>query len=296
MGKKIEIKNISDFEAMLNAGNTTYTGLVESIGYVYWTTETLYFIRTNPEERWATPKYRQIPFPYFQRQDAIIETKTLHTLHVLPKNELMKYDFDAYYAFYGALDDMMKLIQPTDAIKRERVMPAPIIKVTKAEKGSDVENGILSVGSQINNQIGVPLDAVNMLMDNERIGKVGDGLSLISIMDNVNRGEYWSAAGDVLLFAAGKTKLSPYLAAINLGAWMCHTDLMQTRLATGFATEYKNIQREIYNEEHSKSPDYNKIRRLAEKQVRVRKNFEDCMEKLGNKYNKSIQPQWKQGY
>jgi len=47
MGKEIEIKKLPEFEAMVNAGNTTYTGLVEGIGYVYWTTETLYFIQNN---------------------------------------------------------------------------------------------------------------------------------------------------------------------------------------------------------------------------------------------------------
>ena len=41
MGKEIEIKKLPEFEAMVNAGNTTYTGLVEGIGYVYWTTETI---------------------------------------------------------------------------------------------------------------------------------------------------------------------------------------------------------------------------------------------------------------
>ena len=34
MGKEIEIKKLPEFEAMVNAGNTTYTGLVEGIGYV----------------------------------------------------------------------------------------------------------------------------------------------------------------------------------------------------------------------------------------------------------------------
>jgi len=32
MGKEIEIKKLPEFEAMVNAGNTTYTGLVEGIG------------------------------------------------------------------------------------------------------------------------------------------------------------------------------------------------------------------------------------------------------------------------
>ena len=68
MGKEIEIKKLPEFEAMVNAGNTTYTGLVEGIGYVYWTTETLYFIRTNPEQLWAIPKYQQIPFPLFSKE------------------------------------------------------------------------------------------------------------------------------------------------------------------------------------------------------------------------------------
>lgn len=242
MGKKIEIKKLSEFEAMLNAGNTTYTGLVESVGYVYWTMETLYFIRINPEERWAIPKYRQIPFPYFQKKDAIIETKTLHTLHVLSKDELMKYDSDAYYAFYGVVEEMLKFIHRRDAIKSYWDALLPIIDARGALKRSDKGNGVLSLGRQINDQIGAPLDAANMLMDNKHIGKIGDGLSLISIIDEVGNGEYWSAAGDVLLFAAGKTKLSPYLTAISLGTWMYDTGLMQWRLACANYKDFKEAR------------------------------------------------------
>ena len=98
---------------------------------------------------------------------------------------------------------------------------------------------VLSLGSQINDQIGAPLDAANMLMDNKHIGKIGDGLSLISIIDEVGNGEYWSAAGDILLFAAGKTKLSPYMTVISLGTWMYETDLMQWRLACINYSDYK---------------------------------------------------------
>lgn len=239
MGRKIEIKKLPDIEVMVNAGNTTYTGLVEGIGYVYWTTETLYFVRTNSEQLWAIPKYQQIPFPYFQRKDAIIETKTLHTLHVLSKDELLKLDYDAYYAFYGIVEEMLKFIHQADAIKSYWEMPIPIMKSGGALKGNDRRNGILSLGSQINDQIGAPLDAANMLMDNKHIGKIGDGLSLISIIDEVGNGEYWSAAGDILLFTAGKTKLSPYLTAISLGTWMYDTDLMQWRPA---CANYKDFR------------------------------------------------------
>ncbi len=279
MGKEIEIKKLPEFEAMVNAGNTTYTGLVEGIGYVYWTTETLYFIRTNPEQLWAIPKYQQIPFPYFQRKDAIIETKTLHTLHVLPKNELMKYDYDAYYAFYGIVEEMLKLIHRVDAIKSYWEMPLPIIKkVEGAQKGNDRRNGILSLGSQINDQIGAPLDAANMLMDNKHIGKIGDGLSLISIIDEVGNGEYWSAAGDILLFAAGKTKLSPYLTAISLGTWMYHTDLMQRRLARLSAREYLRLLYELERE-----TDWNTKQKLRSQIETQRKIFEECLRNLGIK-------------
>lgn len=254
MGRKIEIKKLSDFEAMLNTGNTTYTGLVEGIGYVYWKKETLYFIRTNPEQLWGTPKYRQIPFPYFQTKGVIIENKTLHTLHVLSKDELMKHDIDAYNAFYGILDEMIEFIHRPDAISY-REISLPIIKAKGALKGNDAGNGMLSFGSQINDQIGAPLDAANMLIDNKYIGKVGDGLSLISIIDEVGNGEYWSAAGDILLFAAGKTKLSPYLTAISLGTWMYETKFMQWGQACLNYGDYKNARakyeyyRNLYNKE-----------------------------------------------
>lgn len=283
MGKKIEIKKLSEFEAMLNAGNTTYTGLVEAIGYVYWKKETLYFIRINPEERWAIPKYRQIPFPYFQKKGAIIETKILHTLHVLSKNELMKYDFDAYYAFYGVMDEMMKLIQPTDAIKSNKIIVPILIKAGGAKERNDRGNGILSVGSQINNQIGVPLDVVNTLIDNKYVGKIGDGLSLVSIIDDVNKGEYWSAAGDVLLFAAGKTKLSPYLTAISLGTWMYETDLMQRRLAERYAKDWKeyNNRYEIEYRKDKNSDATKKYRELKDKSIT---RFVECMKRLGYKF------------
>lgn len=285
MGKEIEIKKLPEFEAMVNAGNTTYTGLVEGIGYVYWTTETLYFIRTNPEQLWAIPKYQQIPFPYFQRKDAIIETKTLHTLHVLSKDELLKLDYDAYYAFYGIVEEILKFIHRTDAIKSYWEMPIPKIKKAEnVQKGNNRRNGILSLGSQINDQIGAPLDAANMLIDNKHIGKIGDGLSLISIIDEVSNGEYWSAAGDILLFAAGKTKLSPYMTAISLGTWMYETDLMQWRLAEDYAKAWAKYKRLYEFEKVKKSPNHSQLRYYEEQEVYNAMKFAECMDKLGIKY------------
>ena len=158
-------------------------------------------------------------------------------------------------------------------------MPLPIIKkVEGAQKGNDRRNGILSLGSQINDQIGAPLDAANMLMDNKHIGKIGDGLSLISIIDEVGNGEYWSAAGDILLFAAGKTKLSPYLTAISLGTWMYHTDLMQRRLARLSAREYLRLLYELERE-----TDWNTKQKLRSQIETQRKIFEECLRNLGIK-------------
>lgn len=286
MGKNIEIMRLPDFEAMVNAGNYTYAGLVEGIGYVYWEKQVLYFIRTNPKDLWAIPKYQQIPFPYFQKKDVEIVSKILYTLHVLSKEELRKQNFDAYYAFYGVIDEMMKLVHQRDATHIDKPMPLfPVIQ-NGVTGGNSRQNGLLSLGSQINNQIGAPLETMNMLIENKHLGQVGDGLSLISIVDNIDRGEYWSAAGDVLLFAAGKTKLNPYLTAFNFASWMYHTDLMQERLAQNFAKEFKDIQREIYKQKNNKHPNYDKIRNLEEKQNLVFKKFEDCMKNLGIKYNK----------
>lgn len=289
MGKNIEIKTFSDFEAMVNAGNTTYTGLVEGIGYVYWKTQTLYFIRTNPKELWATPKYQQIPFPYFQRKDVEIVNKTLHTLYVLSREELMKLDFDVYYAFYGVVDEMMKLIHQRDATRIDEAITFPKIPFPKIKNGvtgqeNSRQNGMLSLGSQINDQIGAPLGTMNMLMENKRIGQVGDGLSLISIANNIDKGEYWSATGDVLMFAAGKTKLNPYVTAIDIAKWMYHTDLMQEGLARNFAKETLKYMRLCKVEEAKKNPNYNKIRYYQEKMNANLEKFEECRARLKANY------------
>ena len=117
-----------------------------------------------------------------------------------------------------------------------------------------------------------------MLMDNKHIGKIGDGLSLISIIDEEGNGEYWSAAGDILLFAAGKTKLSPYLTAISLGTWMYHTDLMQRRLARLSAREYLRLLYELERE-----TDWNTKQKLRSQIETQRKIFEECLRNLGIK-------------
>ena len=131
-----------------------------------------------------------------------------------------------------------------------------------------------------------------MFIDNKRIGQVGNGLSLISIMDDVNRGEYWSATGDVLLFAAGKTKLSPYLTAIDLGMWMYNTDLMQMRLAASYN---KNLQIAIqklnrYRQQY-KANDVDAMESLREQEDKCSKEIDfyykarqECLQKLGCKY------------
>lgn len=284
MGKNIEIKTFSDFEAMVNAGNTTYTGLVEGIGYVYWKTQTLYFIRTNPKELWATPKYQQIPFPYFQRKDVEIVNKTLYTLHVLSREELMKLDFDVYYAFYGILDEMTKLVHERDATRIDKVIPFPKIEKGVTGQENSRQNGMLSLGSQINDQIGAPLGTINLLMENKRIGQVGDGLSLISIVNDIDKGEYWSATGNVLLFAAGKTKLNPYLTAIDFAKWMYHTDLMQERLAQSFAKETLKYMRLYKIEEAKKSPNYKQLNYYQEKINANLEKFEECRARLKANY------------
>lgn len=65
-----------------------------------------------------------------------------------------------------------------------------------------------------------------MLMDNKYIGKIGDGLLFIFIIDEVGNGEYWLVVGDILLFVVGKIKLSFYMIVISLGIWMYEMDLM----------------------------------------------------------------------
>lgn len=283
MGKNIEIMRLPDFEAMVNAGNYTYTGLVEDIGYVYWEKQVLYFIRTNPKDIWGTPKYQHIPIPCFQKKDAEIVSVILHKLHVLPKEELRKQDFDAYYAFYGVIDEMMKLVHQRDATRVDKPMPSfPVINSRVTGQGNSRQNGLLALGSQINNQVGAPLETMNMLMENKRLGQIGDGLSLISIADNIDKGEYWSAAGDVLLFVAGKTKLNPYLTALNFAGWMYNTDLMQEGMAQVFASEVLKYMRLCEIEEAKDSPNYNRLRRYKEKMNANWENFEKCRARLNN--------------
>ena len=122
-----------------------------------------------------------------------------------------------------------------------------------------------------------------MLMYNKHIGKIGDGLSLISIIDEVGNGEYWSAAGDILLFAAGKTKLSPYMTVISLGTWMYETDLMQWRLACINYSDYKKTlikYREL--QKKFESGDKSVEEKMNECHKILNSHYIEMQKKLGN--------------
>ena len=209
-----------------------------------------------------------------------VVTKIVYIMHIMYPEELKKYDYQLYYQYYGFI---LEMIHEPVSLKVVRLEHLPV-HIT--DKGS---NDLFRLGAKVDDAIGAPLGIAEMLTNNKAMGRTGAALTGLSIMHDLDRGEYWSAGGKVLLFTAStiSSKVNVYAGIINFGVWMYNTDRMQNELARGFANEYKSIVREINRLDQATPPKkrdskYNRKRdKLVYKLGVCERNFINCVNKLG---------------
>lgn len=275
-----EIMDLNEFQAMLNKGQF-YTGLVEQLGYVYWTDEIVYFIRTNPEELFGKPRFQQIPVPYSYHNSQLVVSKVRKVMHIMPKEELRKYNFDMYFQFYGVIEKMNNYFCETDAISDYRKIGSS----TKIKNISELNNII----ENVNTTTGY-LEEAGILSLPKWVSLVQKGVICFSIYQDVSDGNYVDAAGKIL------SEFNPYSTWIDIGKAIMNSDHMQFKLARLYAKDYLEAVAghrrwsAIYDQAAKKN-NYDlkrKCRKEMDHYGRIADNsyaeFKNCMDKLGIKY------------
>lgn len=268
---------LADFVALVE-NKQCYSGLVESVGYVYWTEKTYWFEHVNADDRWALPIYHQISSPVLSNnRRRPIKSKVVYTLNIMLPEELKGHNKDMYYEFYGFLFEMPNM--QVDALRVNRMYPSN-------GSGRNVEtNDVFRLGSRVDDAIGAPLGMAGMLTDNKALGNVGTALTGLSILHDIDRGEYWSAGGKVLLFAITQfsKNANVYAGLFSFGSWIYKSDYMQRQLAREYAKAYKQLGKE-YNRLFSKDPNHPNLSKINEKMKVQLQLFKQCMDNLGIAY------------
>lgn len=279
---KYTILDLDEFKALIKKGHP-YTGLVEMLGYVYWTDEIVYFVRINPEELFGVPKFKEVPIPYSFHNSQPVISKIRKVMHILSKDELRRYNFDMYFQFYGIIEKMNKHVCETDAISNYR----------KIGSNSISDRNIISEASDV---VG-SLDTVTGWLEDANVAKkpkwikyLQRGVTVLSIYQDIRNEQYIDAAGKVL------SEYNPYSTWIDIGKAILSSDCMQFRLARLYAKEYLEAVAEhkkwsIIQEQAKKAKKSGLYRDCAKKLDEYSDiaqenyvNFQKCMDKLGYKY------------
>lgn len=254
-----KILSLKDFEAMLRLGQM-YEGLVEHIGYVFWKSESVYFIRVNPEERFGQPKYREIniydavvrtalplystQYPAISHNSVVIKIR--HRLNVMPKEDLKNANPEMYRQFYGVEEEIMGNTWARDATRMNRVK---IVRDAVAIPYIQGGVGVINLPKWFSY-----------------------GQTAISIAKDIGDGEYFDAAGHVLL------AVCPYSFVLDIGKAMYDTDYMQEGMRRNFSQHFDYYKHKYCEalEKNNKSA----IREFSEKMIHYEELINECCKKL----------------
>lgn len=281
--QKYEIISLADFEVSIARGET-YAGLVDTIGYVYWTDEQVYFVHLNPEERLAKPRYQQISLPYFgyNKSEPII-TKVFKRLNIMPKDELMRWNYDMYYQVFGVIEEMQKYTSVADATRVHKIKKMPYSVARQKDGTSAAEKAWEAFDTTTD-----ALDAAGAI----KLPKwFSVGKTAVTICNDLSNGEYLNVAGTLIL------SFTKYGFLLDIGTAIINSEYVQTNLARDNAVEYKNA---VNNHQYWLNK-YNKACRAKDYKAQIRcekemkkcsdiasKNYDSfkrCIDKLGYKTN-----------
>lgn len=225
--QKYDIMSLADFEASIGMGET-YTGLVDILGYVYWTDEEVYFIHLNPEERLAQPIYQQIPLPYFGHNKCKpVITKVFKRLNIMPKDELMRWNYDMYYQVFGIIEEMQKYTIVADATRVHKIIKMPYSVARQKGGTSAAEKAWKTFDTTTD-----ALDAVGVI----RLPKwFSVGKTAVTICHDLSNGEYLNVAGTLIL------SFSKVGFLLEIGTAVYKSDYMQFKMGQCDAEEFKRL-------------------------------------------------------
>lgn len=268
--QKYKIISLADFEDLIGRGET-YTGLVDVIGYVYWVDEKVYFVHLNPEERLAKPRYQQILLPYFgNNKSKPIITKVFKRLNIMPKDELMRWDYDMYYQVFGIIEEMQKYTSVADATRVHKIIKMPY-SVAWQKDGTSAAEKVWGAFDTTTDA----LDAVGAIKFSKWFSV---GKTVVTICNDLSNGEYLNVAGTLIL------SFTKYGFLLDVGAAIANSEHMQTGVASIFAKEWKYYSTLYEQESNSKSPNKSDMETYKKRRDHYLKLFKKCMDKLGYKY------------
>lgn len=227
----------SEFEAHLQAGNP-YTGLVEGIGYVYWKQETVFFRKVYREEiqgggyiDYIQPPVRKFGFMgksiFFQVENIVVAnnykmkgyeiiSKTQYEIQIITPDELydigirgnLKYWQQCLEYYDGNLPIKNKeYVAENDAIPA--IKKGKEIEMIRGKPSSKVLTNdpaviaISEAGRTVGNAVGPFLEIAENFSSLKALPYVGKALDGLSIISDINDGEYYSAAGNLIIACAG---------------------------------------------------------------------------------------------
>jgi hypothetical protein len=276
-----EILSLHEFKNLVK-NNQLYTGLVEGLGWVYWTDQELLFEYINSHERFATPVYVHIFFTVGAKSRGNpIVSRIVHHLNLMPPWDLQQRYPDAYRAYYERDEDRGEGLPPIDALRVAKprwVDPSILYHINK---GGDGLNPWLKLGADVDEAVGGAIGLAEMLTKNGALGEVGGILSILSIAHSMDKGEYWNAGFNGVLFVVGL--VNPYVSAFSLLKGLMQSDAAHEGMARQYAKQYKTLQAEYYRISR-KNPNDSKLYDLKKRMQQQKGLFESEIKKLGIKY------------
>ena len=176
-----------------------YTGLVETLGYIYWTPEEIYFARVPHPDAPFKFQYQEIRmWEQYLYRNTEIKTKTVYHPHIIPPEELKSFNAIMYYDYYDGVPPL-----PNDAIQRKDVA----IGKSAEKEGTNVFREGVDALNDLGDKANKPMLAADLLnVDNvvtKGMDKVFTAASIVSIFIDVYDGEYVTAANKAVDAAIG---------------------------------------------------------------------------------------------
>ncbi len=185
----------SDFEALCEKGQV-YSGLVEGLGKVSWESELIYFVWIDPTTIGQSGYYQQVSYTeslICQMNHFKVVTKTKYNMHVVSPEQLEYTDPIAYQAYY-----------PVPPLKRDAIKESiPDIGIPSNSEGKSSKPIGWEIGAEVDKKIGLPLGIADKFSSGKTFGRIGTGLTVISIVNDIYDGKFFSAFGTAIKSFSG---------------------------------------------------------------------------------------------
>lgn len=181
-----------EFETLCEKGQI-YSGLVDGLGKVFWTTELIYFVKIQELLKPAYYKQVSVYEEYVCRMNKF-ETvvKTKYNLHIIPPEVLEYTDPIAYSSYY-----------PVPPLKRDAIKDYRPDLQKHFESGKSGLKKDLETATGIEGTIGLPLGIAEELSGSGLLKGINSGLTAISVVNDISDGNYVSATGKTIKAFSG---------------------------------------------------------------------------------------------